>query len=209
MITRQVKHKMMLFVISIAFLLLNPHVTSTFINNLKINPVEWLPESIFNSTTYQNGIVDPENYLKDFEDKNLLYYQIDEIKRLKEIDVTLVIISKISSVYSNGVKKNISKFVDDLSSLLADKKSQSDWNSLIILFSVEDKQMQIRTGSEVAKNFDNYSSAKLLRSIKKDLKSENYGIASAKVLQNIYDKLVGAGTSVFTSFFLLFLFWIL
>jgi hypothetical protein len=132
----------------------------------------------------QSPIPNPhEGYLENYEDKIKIYDMIDEIKRLKNIDVTIILISKISDKYLLNGKKDIVKFVDDLSALIVHRNRESDSHSLIVLFSVLDRQMQIRSGEEVKKLLDNSTMASMLKGIKNELKKANYGLATKKLLK--------------------------
>jgi hypothetical protein len=140
-------------------------------SKLKVNkPTDWMPQKIQDLTNFQTGLADPEGYLENYEDKIKIYDMIDEIKRLKNIDVTIILISKISDKYLLNGKKDIVKFVDDLSALIVHRNRESDSHSLIVLFSVLDRQMQIRSGEEVKKLLDNSTMASMLKGIKNELK---------------------------------------
>lgn len=173
-------------------------------SKLKVNKqTEWTPEKIKEVTNFQSGLADPEGYLENYEDKSKIYDMIDEIKKIKNIDVTIYLISKISDKYMKKGKKDISKFVDDLSALIVHRNRESDSRSLIVVFSVLDRQMQIRSGEEVKKVIDNFKIARMLKGIKNELKKANYGLATKKLLKNIFDEVTEMNGSVLASIFAL------
>lgn len=165
---------------------------------------QWTPNLIYNSTNYRNGVVDPENYLDDLESKTKIFNLIDDIKLEKEIDVTLIFISEISSEYliKQNMKKDINKFVNELSILLVNRDRKDDSNSLIFLFSIKDHQMKIRTGSNVKKVITDNNALDILKGVKHYLQNKLYSLAAVEVLTESYNLIKGYDK---TSFYLIIL----
>ena len=147
-------------------------------------PTEWVPEIIYNSTNFQSGLVDQEGYLKNFN-KEKIFKVIDSLKKEKNIDVTMIYISSISKNYTSGSEKDIFRFVDELSALIVNRNRVVDTYSLIILFSIKDRQMRIRTGDEVRKVINDDKAAEFLESIKSELRREDYGNADYSYYRNV------------------------
>lgn len=158
----------------------------------KSTPIKkWTPELIMNSTKYKDGLIDPEYYIDNFEDKNIILNLIDDIKRTKNIDTSIIFISEISDAYYSKKKKDISKFVDDLSTLLVNRNKTLDADSLIIVFSITDKLLKIRTGSNVKSTITNQVAQNILSSVKSYLRDTDYSRAAIQILQQAYDRLNG------------------
>jgi hypothetical protein len=133
------------------------------------SPKEWVPDMIVNTTDIQSGLIDPENFVNIKSQRNEILELIDQIRENKKMYVTLVYISSISKNYTLGNEKDIFKFVDELSALLVNRNRDTDFFTILILFSINDRQMRIRTGNEVRKIINDEKSLEFLNSLRPEL----------------------------------------
>jgi hypothetical protein len=165
----------------------------TFLQTLLVGSVfsrEWEPEALVNKTLKQDVIIDTNNYIdKSLEAyKNILNYA-QEIQDLRKFSVYIYFIDSISSNYTSSyvfsVRKDIDRFVNDIAWHLVKGNVESDKNSLIILFSIEDRLNRIRTGENVRKYISDEKSLKYLKNLKSKMRSADYTAALEDLMYNV------------------------
>jgi len=151
---------------------------------------EWEPEALVNKTLKQDFIIDTNNYIDKSRVayKNILNYA-QEIQDLRKFSVYIYFIDSISSNYTSSyvfsVRKDIDRFVNDIAWHLVKGNIESDKNSLIILFSIEDRLNRIRTGENVRKYISDEKSLKYLKNLKSQMRSADYTAALEDLMYNV------------------------
>jgi len=171
-------------------LILNNH--SIFCRSFS-NKYDWKPEEL-SKIIPEDRILDTNNYLlEDSEEYKLIKDAIENIQKETNIKVSIFFINRIHHSYSGYIssKKDIELFTNELAYYLVNKKLYIDKRSLIIIFSVKDRQNRIRTGLEVKNILTDYYAGDYLDEIKDDLKKELYTKALANLIDRIYKNVTG------------------
>jgi hypothetical protein len=155
----------------------------------------------FNSTSNQGGLVDPQNYLTNFDDINYIYTTIDEFKRMKDIEISLILLKSLPHIGGSNTL-----FVDELAKVLSQNIDSINTNSLIIVIGVESKQGQVRFGNNLKKFIDDQFMNKLLTGIKYNLVIGDTSRACKILLENFKTKIFGSGSGMILTFFFILIF---
>jgi len=151
---------------------------------------EWEPLELANLTRKKDLVIDTNMYLEKSSQAytNMMNYVL-EIQDLKKFQVYIYFIDSISSKYTINFllssRKDIKKFVNDLAWVLLKGNVDADKNSLIILFSINDRQNRIRTGENVRKFLSDSKASSYLQRLKSKLQSGNYIDALDDLMYNI------------------------
>jgi len=151
---------------------------------------EWEPLELANYTRKNDFVIDTNTYLDKSSQAytNILNY-VTEIQDLRKFQVYVFFIDSISSKYNINFlvssTKDIEKFVNDLAWYLLKGNVEDDKNSLIILFSINDRQNRIRTGEYVKKYLTDIKASSYLERLKSKLRSRNYIDALEDLMNNI------------------------
>ena len=112
----------------------------------------------------------------------------NKIKDELNISLKVYLIPSISSEYNdstNSNKKDIKRFTTELSHLIYNDKIINSY-SLVIVISIKDRQIRIRTGSELKKKLSNNQLTNIINEIKIYLKHQQYEEAVLYIIENIY-----------------------
>lgn len=165
-------------------------VLLNFVNFIKTTIIPWTPQLLLNSTNINNDLLDPERIIEKIEEKTPIYNLMDEFKK-NNITVTLIIISEISDDYKYLGKKNLGKFTNDLFQALIknEKKSSKYENHMLVIFSVKNEQMFMKTDEILEKKLSDKTVARILShmNIKSHLQKSEYAKAAQLILQKVYD----------------------
>jgi len=107
--------------------------------------INWKPQNLLRDQLSKD-IIDPINYLNQDsneyqEIKNLIF----DIKNKKNLEPKIVIFNRMNSEY----KENIELFADELAYNFAYSNKEKDFNSLLVVLSIEKRKMRIRTGKNI------------------------------------------------------------
>jgi hypothetical protein len=136
------------------------------------------------------NIYDPQNLLKPGEKITEVIRLMGNIKKEKNLDVYLYVITRISKDYKSYLEKNIKLFTNDLSYLKLNKDTEKDARSIFIVFSMEDRQSRIRTGNEAIDYLSNSKAKTYLDDVKTHLKAKNYEEAMLELMTAIHDRVM-------------------
>jgi hypothetical protein len=149
------------------------------------------PEDLINLSPYNDEInlYDPNNYLNS----NLIneMTQItNNVKKEKNYEVFVYIISSINNNYGYDKDKDIDWFTNDLTYLKLKSDSEKDENSIFIVIAIEDRQSHLRTGRIVKSYLQDSKCSEYLDSINSNLKNGEYNLALFNLLKKIESRLM-------------------
>lgn len=159
----------LLFVIKILVLLIN-----------SIKSKEWIAEDLAKSVKSRDIISDTNNYLNKNSNSYFNTLQFArEIQDIRNFQVYIFFIDEMSQHYQTksflfNKKKDIEKFVKELSFVLLKGNLEAEQNSLFILFSIKDRQNRIRIGKNVKKYLSDTRAENYLKDIRQKLKIADY-----------------------------------
>jgi len=150
---------------------------------------EWEPEALVNMTKKNDLIVDTKNYIdKSGESYKTILNYAQEIQDVRRFSVYIYFIDSMSSQYRSGyfsVRNDIERFVNDIAWHLVKGKIENDKDSLIILFSIEDRQNRIRTGENVRKYLKDDKALNYLKNLKSKMRGGDYTGALEDLMYNV------------------------
>jgi hypothetical protein len=160
--------------------------------------IQWTPHKIIDKLENFQYLIDPENFFNITNStsviNNTINFLINSSKIsnfIKPLFPIVIILPEISEHYtynsSRGVlRKNTKDFLFQFSNYLLKKFSIEEDNSILLLFLLNDKQVNIRIGENLKFYFSKGNQKKeILQSIKNDLKEGKYANAIIKVLEQI------------------------
>lgn len=155
-----------------------------------VSAQSWTPHELFNITQGRDFLIDPNNYInKSGSSYSNVEKYVKEIEEIRNFQVYIYFIDSIGPGYDIKflftIKKDIQKFVNDLAFLVSGGNLEADKNSLFILFSIEDRQNRISTGSEVRKYLTDAQSSGYLKKIRSKLQYADYTGALEDLMYNI------------------------
>lgn len=159
--------------------------------------IKWNSLNLINTINKFDNYIDPENILLKYN-KTEIDESLSRLVNSSKIDATLkpiipviIFVSEISDEYiyksSKGIeRKNTKLFLLELSQFVLKKLSIEDDHCMFILFSINDKQVNIRIG-QLFKHFFSRGLPKkeILDSIHGDLLENKYTEACIKIIEQI------------------------
>jgi uncharacterized membrane protein YgcG len=121
---------------------------------------------------------------------------ITSLNNDKAFIVRIFLISSIPNDYKYFFTKDIQRYVNDLSYQIIDGKKEDERNSLIMLFSINDRQMRLRTGYYVRSYVPDDKAQSLLDSTGYYLRRSEYSTAVNYLMQKVYDRITSPYTFV-------------
>ncbi len=155
-----------------------------------IKSIEWEPKILANMTNRNDVIIDTNNFIdKTSESYKTILNYIQEIQDLRKFPVNIFFVEEISSSYkSSGFftqRKDIDRFTNDLAWYLSNGRVESDKDTLIIVFSIADRQSRIRTGENVRAYLSDNRAENYLNDLKSKLRRSDYTGALLDLMYNI------------------------
>lgn len=152
------------------------------INFYKQDVQNWTVKELYNTITLKenqkNYIIDPNSYLS-VATKASITEKMSKITKEKNYNNILIIINSINQEYN----KDITKFSELLIFDLFNKEIRE--NTILVIYSIEDRIYRIRTGSLPRKIFTDKSTANLAEYFKSYLKVKKYDEGFDNLFDNI------------------------
>lgn len=145
---------------------------------------DWIAEDLAKNYTIINRIVDPDSYLSKTETQ-LLQIELERFETKTFYDISLIIIASMNGKYLRIMKKDINLFLSDLSYALYKGDRSKDDKSLIILLSIDDRQVKIRTGGLVKKSISDTQCSTIIEKIKTNMREKYYFDAALKIFREL------------------------
>lgn len=147
-------------------------------------PMSWTPSHLAELIKVNDGLIDPEKYIKLDEDKAAVYSSIDRIKKVHNLTSYIIFVSRIAGNSTNLIE-NIETFVDYLAAHIAKYDRENDKNTIFILLDVLDRHIRIRLGSHAKRFISEYALQSYTYEIKQYLRRADYGRAGKSILSSI------------------------
>ena len=140
------------------------------------------------------AVIDPEKYITSITDKQNLTNTLNNIYKLDGFITYVVIISYMPNNYTNTSASENSAFVSELANILSENNPEINLDSIIILFSIKDEVIQMRTGANVRKIITDNKAQTFIESIKPILYNKQYAKAATDLAQSILNKVAADKT---------------
>lgn len=131
---------------------------------------------------YSNKIIDPNDYLKNYEK---IVEKMKEIETKKNIYTIVIFIKEIDPNYK-AIKANpIRAFAGKFAELYFENDKEMQFNSMVIVFSYEDRKMRISVGNNLRKEYTDFYNGKIKESITDELEVHKFDEAVINLLEKV------------------------
>jgi uncharacterized membrane protein YgcG len=139
-------------------------------------------------------MLDPDLYLEDkaLDEKTLS--RINSLENEKKFKTIIFLIAGISEEYKSFLSIDIERFTDELSYEILKGDKQAEYDSMFIVFSINDRIMRIRTGSNVRSYLPDSKAQEYLDAIKSYLRDSKYSQAVNILMEKIYERITSPYT---------------
>lgn len=131
---------------------------------------------------YSNKIIDPNDFLKNYQQ---IMEKLNEIELKKSINIIVVFVQEIDKNYKQIKSNPIREFGSKFGELYFQDEKEMEAESMIIVFSVEDRKMRISVGHRLRNIYTDFYNGKLKESITTELKNHNFDKALLDLLDEI------------------------
>lgn len=153
----------------------------------------WKPDELVKEFEGQR-IIDTNNFLNKTEkDYKFIEEETDLLEQEYQIKTFIIFINQMDYSYSQYFKsgKDIERFTNEVAFHLTKGDLKTDENTLIILFSIKDRQNRIRTGKVTKTKLTDKYAAIYLKNIKSLLKEAEYTTALGDLVEYITNNISG------------------
>jgi uncharacterized membrane protein YgcG len=139
-------------------------------------------------------MLDPDLYLEDktLDEKTL--GRINSLESENKFKTKIFLIAGISEEYKSFLSIDIERFTDELSREILKGDKQAEYDSMFIVFSINDRIMRIRTGSNVKSYLPDSKAQDYLDAIKSYLRDSKYSQAVNILMEKIYERITSPYT---------------
>lgn len=174
----------------------NKHRKSRLKTNTKQESL-YKPQNLSMLIPNTSAIIDPENYVTSLNAKANLTKTLENIYKLDGFTTYVIFISNMPSNYTNVSVSDNSAFVSELANILSETTPEINLDSIIILFSIKDEVIQMRTGANVRKVISDKKAEEFIGTIKPILYTKDYGKAASMLAQSILNKIASDNVYIF------------
>lgn len=131
---------------------------------------------------YSNKIIDPDNFLREYD---RIMEKINTVEKEKKLHIFVIFIKELDRSYSSMKTNPIKAFGYKFAEIYFQNDKDMKANSMMIVFSVEDKKMRISVGDNLRDIYTSFYNRKIKESLFEDLKSHNFDKACIDMLDEI------------------------
>lgn len=158
------------------------------------NTIYYKPQNLSMLIPTTPSVIDPLNYINSTVANSNLTYTLNEINKLNNFTTYVIFISAMPANYTNISISNSSSFVAEIASILSQTNNRINLDSIIVIFSIQDHVIQMRTGADVRSIVTDQQIQDFIDAIKPILYTKDYASAATELGQLLLNQIEYSNT---------------